>query len=73
LEHEIRGTVTAIAADRKSVTLDHEAIPGLMGAMTMEYRVKDSGLLEGIKTGDRVEGRLQARGTDYLITELRRR
>ena len=72
-DYEIRGTVTAISADRQSVTLDHEAIPGLMAAMKMEYRVKDSALVRGLKTGDQVAGRLQAQGTDYVITELKRR
>src|SRR5712691_9264282 len=39
-EYDIKGKVVSIAPDKKGVTLDHEAIPGLMGAMKMEFPVE---------------------------------
>lgn len=72
-EYAIRGTITEIGSDRRSVTLDHEEIPGLMPAMKMQYRVSRPDLLKGLAVGDRVHGRLQVQGTDYAITSLARR
>lgn len=68
--HDIRGTVVAIALDSGTVNLDHEEIPGLMAAMKMEYQVQDVGMLDGLKPGDRVAGRLRARDGEYLIVAL---
>lgn len=72
-EYEIRGAITELAADRRSVTLDHEEIPGFMAAMKMQYRVAGPEVLTGLAPGDRVRGRLRVRGTDYVITSLERR
>ena len=71
--YEIDGTITEVAPDRRSVTLDHDQIPGLMPAMKMQYRVSQPELLKGLATGDRVHGRLQVKGTDYVLTSLARR
>ncbi len=68
--HDIRGTVVSVDPDSGSVNLDHEEIPGVMAAMKMEYQVKDVGMLEGLKPGDRVSGRLQVRDGEYLIVAL---
>ncbi len=70
-ERDIRGRITAVDAAQGVVTLDHEAIPGVMAAMTMEYSVSDPRLLEGLKVGDPVQGRLRVKG--YVITALHRR
>jgi Cu/Ag efflux protein CusF len=72
-EYDIRGKVVDVSVDRKTVTLDHEEIPGLMKAMTMKYAVEDPKVLEGIATGDDVQGRLRATGGDYTITRLGKR
>jgi Cu/Ag efflux protein CusF len=70
--YPIRGTVKAIAADRRSVTLDHEEIPGLMGPMEMEFGVADPSVVQGLEAGTRVEGVLRVRGRGPLITRLSR-
>lgn len=73
-EYDIKGTVVDVAADKKTVTLDHEAIPELkMMAMKMKYPVSDPKLLDGIAAGDKVGGRLRAKGTDYTVTKLEKR
>ena len=71
--YPIRGVVRAVAADRRSVTLDHEAIPGLMEAMEMEFPVSAPAVLDGIEPGARVEGDLRMRGRAPEITRLVRR
>jgi protein SCO1/2 len=72
-DYEIKGKVTALNPDKPAVTLDHEDIPGVMKAMTMEFRVEDAKLLDGLKVGDRVEGRLKKTDSGYLITKLEKR
>jgi Cu/Ag efflux protein CusF len=48
------GDVTGIDADAGLLQLNHEAIPGLMDAMEMQFDVKPASLLQGLKKGDRV-------------------
>jgi Cu/Ag efflux protein CusF len=69
-EYDIKGKVVAVAADKRSVTLDHEEIPGLMKAMEMKYPVEDPKVLEGLQPGDRVQGRLREQSGNYTITRL---
>ena len=68
--YDIKGKVVAVDTDKKEVTLDHEAIPGLMKAMKMPFAVENAKILEGIKAGDQVHGKFKVKGSDYIITEL---
>ena len=68
--YEIRGTIVAVDTPRRIVEIDHEAIPGVMPAMTMPYEVADAGLLAGISPGDRVRGTLRVDSRGYVITAL---
>ena len=52
----VRGKV--IATDASHVTLDHEAVPGFMDAMTMPYKVKDPMALTELHPGDRITARI---------------
>jgi protein SCO1 len=54
----IRGKV--VSTDATHVTLDHEAVPGFMEAMTMPYKVKDPMVLTELHPGDRITARLTA-------------
>jgi protein SCO1/2 len=72
-EYDIKGKVVAVDADKKTVTLDHEEIPGVMKAMEMKYPVTDAKVLQGLAPGDQVQGRLEAKGGDYTITRLEKR
>ncbi len=54
----IRGKV--VSTDATHVTLDHEAVPGFMEAMTMPYKVKDPSVLSELHPGDRITARLTA-------------
>jgi len=52
----VSGTVEKVDAGAGKVTIDHGPIPNLdMDAMTMVFRVQDSGLLQGVKAGDKVQ------------------
>ena len=73
MTHDIRGRIEAIGAERRTVTLDHEAIPGVMAAMEMEYQVREPAVLEGLSAGDRVQGQIEMRpGGQYVVIQLRK-
>jgi protein SCO1/2 len=48
----VRGKI--IATDATHVVLDHEAVPGLMDAMTMSYKLKDPSIVNELHPGDRI-------------------
>jgi protein SCO1/2 len=66
--HPIKGKVVRV--DDAGVVLDHETIPGVMMAMVMPFEVVDPKLLDGLKAGDQVEGRLLVADWDYYLAEL---
>jgi Cu/Ag efflux protein CusF len=72
-EHPIKGKVVAVNPDKSSVKLDHEDIPGLMQGMEMDFAVEKPKLLEGLKPGDQVQGRLKVESGKYTITALEKR
>jgi Cu/Ag efflux protein CusF len=72
-EYDIKAKVVSVAADKKSVNLDHEAIPALdMMAMKMDFRVENPKVLEGIKSGDAVKGRLKQTADGLVVTSLQK-
>jgi hypothetical protein len=69
--YDIKGKVVAMAPDRKAVTLDHEAIPGHMNAMQMEFPLEGAHVLEGISPDDLVQGKLKVTPDNQrTVTEL---
>jgi protein SCO1 len=72
-QYPVKGKVVAVNPDKQTVTLDHEDIPGLMHAMTMDFAVENSKLLDSLKPGDQLQGRLKVESGKYIITELEKR
>jgi protein SCO1 len=72
-QYEVKGKVVAVDADRKSIILDHEEIPGLMKAMKMPFRLESPRVAEGLQPGDRVQGRLRVEDGKYILTHLEKR
>jgi protein SCO1 len=50
--YKVRGKVVSTNTASAEVTLDHEAIPGFMEAMTMPYKLKDANILSELHPGD---------------------
>jgi Cu/Ag efflux protein CusF len=72
-QHEVKGKVVAVDAAKKSITLDHEAIPTLkMKAMKMAFTLESPEVAKDIKPGDRVQGHFKVKGDDYIITHLKK-
>lgn len=51
---DLRGKVVAVNKNEGTVTLAHDAIPGYMAAMTMDYVVKDHWAFDVLKPGQTV-------------------
>src|SRR5438876_8289876 len=64
------GDVTAVDPATLQVTISHDDIPGLMGAMTMSFRVRSADVLAGIAPGTRVRFELVQAGQDLIVTRL---
>jgi protein SCO1/2 len=52
--YHLRGKVVSTDSATGEVTLNHEAIPGFMDAMTMPYKLKDPGILSELHPGDTI-------------------
>lgn len=58
--YPVRGFVVRVEPQQQSILLNHEAIPGFMEAMAMEYKVEDPAVLTEVHTGDRITATLLA-------------
>ena len=70
--HTARGVVREIASDGRKVVIRHEAITNYMGAMTMEFNVRDTNELAGVAVGDTITFRLTATEDTHWIDRVAR-
>ena len=65
------GEVRKIDKDAKKITLKHGEIKNLeMPAMTMVFQVKDTTLLDKVKTGDKVRFKAEKVSSGYALTDI---
>jgi len=58
-QYPVRGVVVSVDTAGGEIVLNHEAIPGLMEAMTMSYKVEDPAALSELHPGDRITATLE--------------
>ena len=68
----VKGIVRAVLPDEGLIVITHEPLPGLMGSMTMGFRVKDRALLKGLEPGDRIDFTAVPEGKDLIVLAVRR-
>ena len=70
--YTVRGVVVSRSAADNSLKVDHEAIPGFMEAMVMDYNVRGAevGTLPADKS--RIEAKLHVTDRAYWITDVKR-
>ncbi len=56
--YAVHGVIQTIATDRREVRIAHDAIPGYMMAMTMNFPVQNTNVLAGLAAGDMVNFQL---------------
>ena len=59
-QYPIRGTVVQVDQNDSQITLQHDAIPSFMEAMTMQYPVTDKAALGEVHPGDKIVATLLA-------------
>jgi Cu/Ag efflux protein CusF len=67
---DLKGKVVSIDKPGKKLTVDHEDIPGFMGAMTMAYPVKDEHLLDNLSPGDQVTAKVVSTGGGFWLENI---
>jgi protein SCO1/2 len=66
-----RGVVRAVDPGKREVTVEHEAIPDYMDAMTMSFPVKDDPqVFEILHPGDRLEAKLVVDRGSYWLEQI---
>jgi protein SCO1 len=71
--YHLRGKVVSTDAAKGEVTLNHDAIPGLMDAMTMPYKLKDPSILGELHPGDVITADVLVSpdpDVDYLLDHI---
>jgi Cu/Ag efflux protein CusF len=66
--YTLHGKIEAIKDSEKKVTVNHDAIEGYMGAMTMDYKVDDDAMLKKLKPGDEISATLYE--GDYTLYDI---
>ncbi len=65
------GVVEKIAPDRTQATIHHQAIPGYMMEMTMNFPVRNTNELNGVSLGDKITFTLVVSNNDEWIENIR--
>ncbi len=70
--YEAVGVVYSVEPEENSIIISHEQIPGLMGAMTMRFAVKDKSEFEGIAAEDSVKFTLSVGEGEYVASGIQK-
>ena len=70
--YSVHGVVQAIPPDHRHATIKHDAIPGYMAAMTMDFSVRDTNALASLAPGDEITFTLVVTADDDWIENLQR-
>ncbi|MGH9667822.1 MAG: copper-binding protein [Bryobacteraceae bacterium] len=72
-EYHLDGIVVKVDADHQMVLIQHKEIQGLMGAMTMDFPVKDPHELAKLRAGEHITARVlrDPANSDFWIDNVR--
>ena len=68
--HPLKGVVTAVYADRSSLMVKHEEVPGVMRAMTMMFKV-DENALKAVKAGDHITAQMSRTEGEWRLHDVK--
>lgn len=71
-QYTVQGQVVSVAADRMQATIKHEAIAGLMPAMTMPYKAADAQQFAELEAGDLITATLVVVSNDAYVKDVRK-
>ncbi len=70
--HALHGVVLSIDAKSKTATVKHGKVEGFMGAMTMEYPVRNAANLAELKPGETIDATVFVQDTDFWLGDIKR-
>jgi protein SCO1/2 len=70
--YTLKGTILSRDASDNSLRLDHQAIPGFMEAMTMDYPVRGAKVAQLPPDKSRVEAKLHVHDERYWLTDVKK-
>lgn len=68
----LQGQVLTVAADRREINVKHEAIAGLMPAMTMPYKGADASAFDNLAAGDLITATLVVVSNDAYLKNVKK-
>jgi len=71
-EYKLQGQILSMTADHREANVKHEDIKGLMPAMTMPYKVRDTKQFEGIVPGDLINATLVIVSNDAYLKDVKK-
>jgi protein SCO1/2 len=69
-QYAVKGIIVGTDPAHSEVTVDSEAIPGFMDAMTMPYKVRDPNILLDLHPGDHMTGTLLVADSGTLLDQI---
>lgn len=70
--YTLRAVILSRDADGNTLRVDHEAIPGFMSAMVMDYKVRGVDVAMLPPDRSRIEAKLHVTEQAYWLTDVRR-
>lgn len=68
-QYVLNGSVEAVDAGNKTLTVKHQKVDGWMDAMTMAYSVHDPAVLQTVKAGDQIQANVYE--DDYSLYDVK--
>lgn len=68
--YQATGQVVSVQKSDSVIVVNHSAIPGFMGAMTMGFRVKDLSLLKNLQASDSIKFNITVGGGEMYISKI---
>jgi protein SCO1/2 len=70
--YTIHGQIVRLDAKDKLATIKHQKIEGWMGAMTMDFPVRDEKEFSALHEGDKIDGTVFVQGLDYWVGDFKK-
>ena len=70
--YTLQGTILSRDASDNSLRVDHQAIPGFMESMTMDYPVRGAKVAQLPPDKAKIEARLHVHDDRYWLTDVKR-
>lgn len=69
--YEMHGVIQQLDPSSHTAIIKHDAIPGFMEAMTMEYPVRDRGQFAKLRSGEKIDATLYAQDDVFWVGNFR--